>query len=213
MKSLYPEQSQSEQAAKGLQVKILTAPAKLVVGLAESKTFLRVEHAEDDGLIESLIKAVTEKAEEYTHRAFIKQKVMAYWSVFTSYARLPKAPHIALADYLEGDDDFKVERLVSDLWTEVEEGDYTLEGLNEYTLRVPSVFSTTSYSQEPLRVTYYAGYGAEPSAVPEGIKHALKDTIAFLYENRGELQARDGAKIEAMLTKTTQNLLTTYQVY
>ncbi len=52
---------------------ILAAPAVEPLTLAEVKRWLRVDHADDDGLIGSLIKGARERIEARTGRAVIAQ--------------------------------------------------------------------------------------------------------------------------------------------
>ena len=52
---------------------LLTAPVAEPLTLDETRAFLRVEHADDDALITSLITAARLQAEAETRRAFVTQ--------------------------------------------------------------------------------------------------------------------------------------------
>lgn len=56
-----------------LALSLLIPPVAEPVSLAEAKQFLRVDYADDDVLITSLITAAREFCEDWTHRAFYNQ--------------------------------------------------------------------------------------------------------------------------------------------
>jgi uncharacterized phiE125 gp8 family phage protein len=200
-KSLYPTTQQSEQPAEELQIDIISAPAINPVTLPETKSYLRVDVDDDDGLITALIVAATNKAEEHLNRALISQTLMAQWYRFFSVAKLPRPPH-QIINKVE-----VREHEAGAVWEEIAAADYDQSGLECFTIRTSVSFTASGYSEQELRVTYLAGYGIYVAQVPQPICTAIMDMVAFAYEHRGE-----GATA-ALLTPLAKSLLNPYRVF
>jgi len=56
-------------------------------------------------------------------------------------------------------------------------------------LRDGGTYPTDLRAANGLEINFTAGYGSNPSAIPEAIKVAILQYIAFLYEHRGDNQA------------------------
>lgn len=199
MKTLYKTGESARTASTGLQTKVLTEPEEMAISLAEAKDYLKIDHDDEDALLQGLIRAVTAKCENYCGRAFNEQTRRAYWSDFGTYAIIPYPPHNEIES---------VQKYNGSEWADVD--DYSLTGLDHWTISISTTFSTSSLSYNQVRVDYECGY----EAVPDEIIFAIKDTLTFLYENRGELREEGGASLEGFdLTAVTKSLLFKWRVY
>ena len=189
--------------SKGLQTRILTEPTDNLFELDYLKNHLRVDHTQDDILITQLAKSIIAKCEHYAGRAFQQKQIRAQWSEFGNVAVLPFPPHISIDS---------VQRRRADVGGIQQWGDvtYTYSGLDEWKIYIDATFSTVSWQSSETRVDFTCGYDETPSAVYD----AVKDTITFVYENRGEIES-DGGNVlrDFNLTGVTKSLLEPYKVY
>lgn len=155
--------------------------------LNDAKAFLRVETTADNSLIEALITAARHSAERYTNRAFISQpwKVSFPMSECGGWNQIQKSP-------ISGTP-------VAKIWNpETEVFDTDTDAVY-----IPGPgFTIIKYSQgveQPtdvpfgIEVTFTAGY----STLPPALLQALKMHVAYLYENRGDVEAVDGVDMPA----------------
>jgi uncharacterized phiE125 gp8 family phage protein len=199
MKTLYKTGQSAKVPSKGRQTEILTLPTGPIIPIADLKTYAKIDHTEEDMLIQGMLRAVTAKCENFCGRAFQEQKRRVYWSDFGTYGIIPYPPHTSVT---------AVQKKESDEWTDV--SSYTLTGLNHYTITIDKTFNTSGIVGQEIRVDYLCG----AEEVAEEIIHAVRDTFVFLYENRGELKAEDGSGLgEFELTAVSRSLLFNWRVY
>lgn len=169
-------------------------------------------HAEDD-LLEYLIVAATEYAENFTGRALITQTWTGYLDSFPSgdeiIMPLPTLQSITSIKYREYDWE------TDDEWEEVDSDDYidSITGmLGKIVLAYGASWpSYTEYPVDAVAIEFVCGYGAAASAVPESIRRAILLRAATLYEYREDLISGVAAsKIPAPYT--VDNLLWPYRV-
>lgn len=181
--------------------------------LEEVKTFLRIEHDHDDGLIAGLISAARQFCEQATGRSMITRGYSLYldrwpsargtegslsrsgwWdgvregaaAVFDSPAlSLPKPPL------------FSVTRIntynAGNVATEMAAGDYFVD-----TAGTPGRIVLTGSAMPPvpgriangIEIQFKAGYGATPQSVPMLLRQGMRQLVAHLYEHRGDDASR-----------------------
>lgn len=160
---------------------LVMAPADEPVGLSEAKLHLRVDHDDDDDLIQSLITAARDQIEHVTWR----QLLTATWDyscdawpadgVFV----LPKAPlqSVTSISYTN----------TANVTAVVPSTDYLVDTASLRGRVLPAYGkSWPSAGLRPangITVRFIAGYGAA-LAVPAELKAALKLLVGHLYENR-----------------------------
>jgi uncharacterized phiE125 gp8 family phage protein len=184
---------------------ITVQPEAEPVTVRQARDHCRIDHASDDGLLATYIRAARIKAEGFLSRALLTQTLL--WTVRPTTAlhtetaragralRLPRAPvqSVELVSVMD------------------ERGNLT--PLAPATLPVVPPLPFTGYiadlAVEPCRlrigadtplidgrvlrhtnleyiqVTMVAGY-AEPDDVPANVRNAIMMIVAFLYENRGD---------------------------
>lgn len=178
--------------------KVLSAPKSEPISLDEAKLHLRVDHSDEDELINILIQAAIELAELHTNRSFITQTRQMKLDAFPSYYGRPthyngcigviylqNSPLISLSGVDADsnalgityyDQNEAVQTLsTSDYWVDSSSGIPRLVVKNSW----PSTFTMPN----AVTITYTAGYGGS-TAVPAQIKQALFLMIGHLYEHR-----------------------------
>jgi uncharacterized phiE125 gp8 family phage protein len=163
-------------------LQLLEAPAAAPVLLAEVKAQLRIEHPDDDLMIDRLIKtavAYTDAKGALGH-AMITQK-WGQWvnSVPPQYVRLAMGPliEVTAVQYYDIDGALQTDTL----------SNYEITG-TDFTTRIGPKFGfnwpVTQDRADAIRIEYTAGYGATSASVPETLRHAMMLLIGHWYDNR-----------------------------
>jgi uncharacterized phiE125 gp8 family phage protein len=160
---------------------LITPPAEEPVSLAEAKLHLRVDVSDDDALINGLIQAARERAEDILRRALITQTWELTLDQFPSGDEIelpfPPLQSVASIKYTNSNGDesvFSSDDYIVD--TAEEPGKVVLA----YGSTWPSV---TLYPTGAVAVRYVAGYG-EAADVPQTFKQAMLLMAGEWYENR-----------------------------
>lgn len=183
-------------------------PAEPLVALDEARLWIRRDDVDvtiDDVLIQELVSAATGLCEKYTNRCFVERTIAGHFASLVEsnrqnyplpFVQVRRSPIIAISSVsLFVDGDYSVV---------VDPADYEIEKTSGFgRLRFREIPNADDVPY-PIQVVFTAGYGAAAD-VPESIKTAVKQYVAFLYENRGDV-APDGKQgmpleIRAILTK------------
>ncbi len=175
-----------------------TQPTIEPVTLAEAKQHLRVDSNEDDAYIAGLVRAAREWVEEYLDRTLI----LTQWTVrgdrfppdSTDEVELPHPP-MATAGTATA---------ISVTYT-LEDGTTAAYSTNLFRVdrhstpgAVKPLYGQTwpphRQDDNSLAITYWAGYGANSTDVPQGIKNAMLLYVTELYEKRGNGEPPAAAK-------------------
>ena len=186
-------------------MKLKTAPSEYPVTLDEAKAHLSILSADDDVLIQFLIEVATAQAEDITNR------------------QLMSAVHEMTLDTLPERFELKKPPLIS-----VDKIEYIPDGLENYALLDPSLYSVSDYSEparivkkpnisypsiatvvDPVRVTFTAGY-ADAASVPKPIKQWMLIRIATLFEHREEVVV--GVSVSPIVNEYNDYLISKYRV-
>jgi uncharacterized phiE125 gp8 family phage protein len=172
-------------------IEVLEAPADPIVSLAEMKQHLRVDHTDDDQLIEAYTSAASARVDgpaSITGRTFRPTRLRASFHSFGSKICLPYPPIINVIGltYLDSNGDEQ---------TFAETDQWRVIGLNTtlgaeivplYGVEWPSLLTTTD--GDLVRVEYLAGYQSLNSpgdnAIPKEIAQAVKLIVADWYDFR-----------------------------
>ncbi|MGD9644058.1 MAG: head-tail connector protein [Elusimicrobiales bacterium] len=159
----------------------MAPPTEEPVSLAEAKNHLRVDVADDDGLISALIAAAREYCEAFQNRAYVTQTWQLWLDAWPegNEIRIPRPPLQAVnaikyygadgAEYTLAPADYLVD-------TQSEPGRLVLapgRGWPSVTLRPASA----------VCVEFVAGYGA-PNKVPQRVKQAILLLVGHWYDTR-----------------------------
>lgn len=160
---------------------VRTGPASAApVSVAEVKLDQRIEHDDDDALLEALIIAATEYAREFVGKALISEE----WALSLRSAgrdgriSLPVTPVSALVSATYFDADNQAQSLnVSDFYLYSGEDWSYIEPVNG---SWPTVYDRL----DAITVTFTAGFGADAADVPSTIRQAIRLLVGHWYENR-----------------------------
>lgn len=183
---------------------LTTAPVIEPVTVAECKAHMRVDHSDEDVLIEGLMKSAREWCETFTCRQFLTATYelsldeFPCWEVCLHLAPVQSVSSITYYD-TEG-----TSRTLSS-------SNYIVDTKSEPGKVVPEyglVWPVTRLGRpNAVTVTFLAGWTAA-SLVPDSIKTAIKQLVGHWYENRESVQ--EGTYSE--VPKTVEYLLWPYRV-
>ncbi len=172
---------------------VKTKPTILPLNVSDVQEYLRLDNDDDVNTVTDLIETARDIAQEYTNRTFITTEYVLLYDRLPSakicdnnYIKLIKGSIINVSEVKVFNDDATTEVLV----------DYILTHDNMSGRLYPSLecgWTTDKVLQlrNAVQITYTAGYGTARGDVPAGLKNAMMQLIAFLYESRegGEIPA------------------------
>lgn len=163
-------------------LQLLQAPAATPVSLAEAKAQLRVEHPDDDVVINRLINtavAYTDGKGVLGHAMI--QQTWGQWvhSVPPQVVRLSMGPVVSVSavKYYDESGVLQTDTL----------SNYDITGTPFTTQIGPKDgfnWPVTQDRADAIRIEYVAGYGTSASDVPETLRHAMMMLIGHWYDNR-----------------------------
>ena len=160
-------------------------PAVEPVSLPDAKAHLRLDHAADDGLVESLIIAARTHVERETGIAAIEQTWRLYLDDWPAdrCVRLRRHP---------------VRRIESATIFDAEGDPHAIPGewISLDTVSRPARLHVSDAAPPGARmngieIEFVAGLAETPNEVPDGIKRAVLMLVAQWYEFRGAFTAKD----------------------
>lgn len=159
----------------------LAGPEQPAVSLAEAKLHLRVDHDVEDSLIERIIRAATERAEEIQGRAFVTQTFRLGLPRFPRgrVIYLPRPPLQSVEQITYLDPAGEEQTLSPDTYRADPDA---VPG--RVILRRGAAWPETADEPDAVRITYVAGYGDTGAAVPEETRAAILLFVGHLYESR-----------------------------
>lgn len=192
------------------QVPVRTVgPAATPLSLDEVRSHLRVDHHDDDELLEALIDVVTERLDGYTGvvgRALVTQTWRQEWSDFppSRWLSLPLSPvQSVTVEYLDESDVLR-----------------TLDPATYYVVNLPSGpfveldedadWPDTADRPDAVKVTSVCGYGDTAASVPRPIRQAGLLMLSELYEHR-ESVAVGVSAASIPMTLTAERLIAPFR--
>lgn len=169
-------------------IETLAEPTELAVTLEEAKLHLRVDHDEEDALIERLILAATEDAEAFQGRSLTTRTLRLHMDRFPTEngaIYLPYGPVQAVEEvaYIDAGGAKNV----------IASSHYAVDKVRSPSRIVPVAGHTWPNASllaiGAVSVTYTAGYGNGPEYVPANVKQAILLMVGHLYENREAVSA------------------------
>lgn len=167
---------------------LFTAPAQYPVTLQQAKTHLRIDDDQiaDDALVIGLIAAATDYAETFTRRALISQTWDGVMDDFPNgdafRLAFPPLQSVTSITYTDANGDsqtFSSAKYIVDIVSKPA----------RIALAYQQEWPVTREIANAVTVRFVAGYGDDPSDVPEGIRLAMLLMIGHWYENREAIVA------------------------
>jgi uncharacterized phiE125 gp8 family phage protein len=152
--------------------KVLEKATQLPVSMEMVKTYLRLQHTEEDALVEHLIKTAAEWIQESTGKSLLLQTCQYTHS--NQHFFLPYGPVLQITEVKVRGKILTAEQ-------------YTLDPAKGFFTLEQPLFRRSSTK---VTVTYEAGFGENPEAIPEAIRNAILTAIAYLYENRDNAEPK-----------------------
>jgi len=188
-----------------VRLSLVTPPALEPLDLGDAKEHCRVDTSEEDRLIYAYIGAARRYVEEFTNR----QLITATWELWLDHfpcgcgieIPLPPLQSVVSVKYL---DTAGVEQTLatSEYIVDTPAGEVAVPG------RLTPAYSVVWPSTHPVinsvKVQFIAGYGLSPLQVPQGLKSAIREYVATLYQFRedditGTISTSAPIKVDRML--------------
>jgi uncharacterized phiE125 gp8 family phage protein len=178
---------------------ILNHPLAEPLTLIEVKRWLRVDHDDDNQLIEGLVRAARERVEARTGRALLAQTwriVLDQWPAAGRVA-LPVMPVISVAAVRVAN--------ASGQFNAVASSSYSLDARLDPAILTVNQMVQPAVLRGGIEIDVVAGYGALPTDCPQSLRQAMLMMIAEVYARRGpdpenSLKAPIGNEIERLLS-------------
>lgn len=156
---------------------IITGPRTKPVSLTKVKTFLGLNHKQDDRLLNDLIEAATDYAELATEELYINRTYkIVFWGEIPKIIRLGIKPVYTLKQV-------RYRNILSP------KGEWNIANQTEYRLieqHSIMLLNKMCYGlrHSELEIEYVAGYGSRASMTPAFIRQAILDHVHHLYSHR-----------------------------
>ena len=156
-----------------------SAPGVEPLTTAEAKTYMRVDHSEEDSLIDRMVKAGRQHYVEFTHRALINTTYTLKLDAFPVEIRPPRSPLSAVTSITHIDCDGNSQTVatsVYDVDTDTEPG--------RIFLKFNQSWPDTRQINNAVTVTFVAGYGTATSSLPETGRSAVSMLALHFFDLR-----------------------------
>lgn len=183
-----------------MSIEILTQPAFEPVSLTQAREWLRLESDDtaNTAVLQLLIQAMREDAENLTHRAFISRQLrlnLDGWpsdSLYGSSIELPYPPLISVDSFKYVDTDGVLQTLAAN--------QYDVHDESEPAFIIPAhqvTWPTIRQTPNAIQITFTTGYavGSPPDEaaaqenIPSTLKLWMQTKLATMFEHREQLIA------------------------
>jgi uncharacterized phiE125 gp8 family phage protein len=173
---------------------LLSGPVVEPVTLAQMRLHLRITHTDEDESITRMITVARMRVEAQSRRLLIEQRwrlVLHSWPQ-NNVLRLPLSPIIAVEavrvfNALDQPSSVPLAQIVLD------------RSAPSVNLIVTGTLPQPGREWNGIEIDLKAGYGAVAEAVPMLLRHAVQMYSAYLFENRGDVEAPLPADIAALI--------------
>lgn len=178
-----------------MRYEVVTEAAKMPVTLEEGKEQLRVDIVDDDTLIENYLSTATYRCQLAARRTFITTTYDGYFDSWPSREiKFPLPPLQSVTGVFYTDEDGNE--------TEYDSSSYIVDAVSTPgRLRFKDTATTPSVTLQEInavRVRFVAGYGDDPSDVPEIYSQAVRMLLGHYYENREALLVAQGLSLSEL---------------
>lgn len=184
-------------------ITVVTEASTYPLEVKDVKNFLKLDENEDELYVRSLIGSATEYVESYTSLSLINRTLklsldylseidVPLWegtrtgpdiTIRKTIINLPSSP-VSSVTHIKTFDDQDTETTFASSKYYVD----TASKPARIILRSGETWPTALRVGNAVEITYVAGYGTSPKQVPEQIRLAMMQYIAFMYEHRGDFE-------------------------
>lgn len=189
-----------------MTLRLITAPAAEPITLAQAKAHLRVDHADDDAMIEAIIQAARQRAEHETGRTLTTQTWERVLDAFpAAEIELGVPPVRSVVSVTYADPSGATQVMDSDL--------YVLDAIREPGWLLPvSAWPSTAQTVNAVRIRFIAGFG-DGGDVPAAIRQWMLLHIGGMYDNRSSTVVAPGVVAAELPNQFLNGLLDPFRVY
>lgn len=185
--------------------KVIYGATSYPVTLQDAKLHLRVDHSDEDSIIEILLQAATEMAELHTNRSFVtqtRQMKLDYFPGLYGVNHNPWGAGITIQNgnliSISGTDTASSRNTLGITYYDeaealqtVSASDYWVDSSSNIARLIPkNSWPGTFDMPNAVIITYTAGYGSA-SSVPAPIKQAILLILGHLYEHRESVSVEE----------------------
>lgn len=182
---------------------LLTGPSMEPLSLGEAKTFLRVEHDDDDQLIAALIVSARMQLEGQGKIALISQGWRVVLDCWPHHGRIAVKPGPLKTLNAARVYDFRGQPQSIDTQAFVPDFGASAFAFMPWTMQVPGRVAAG------IELDVTVGFGDAAIEVPEPLRQAIRLLVAHWYENRGLVATADKSVV---LPSTVAALIAPYRV-
>jgi len=194
-----------------MTLKLKTPPIIEPIPTAEMKLHLRVDFADDDALIDSLVKASRQHLETITSVVMLSQSWKLIMDAFpdSDTIIIPLAPLISIDSFRYIDS--------SGIEKTFDSSNYIVDTDSipgRLVLRDSAIWPADMLQVvNGVVIEFKAGYGESASDIPEPLRQAIKLFAAHLYENREAVTALNSSQSLVELPMGVRYLIETYRMW
>jgi uncharacterized phiE125 gp8 family phage protein len=180
---------------------LLQGPTVEPLTVAEAKAFLRVTHDADDAVVGALIAAARAQIEALTRRALLTQRwrlVLDHWPADRRIAwRIGPLRTLLAARVFDS----------AGVAHPVDPANFVLDASSDR-LIAPLAPPLPGRCHAGIELDVELGFGSDPAAVPEPLRHAVRTLAAHWYDHRGLIASGGGV---ALLPAGVATLIAPYR--
>lgn len=179
-----------------MSLTLIEAPVIEPVSLIAAKAYLRIDSDLEDSQIEAFIRTARKSLEAFTGRCLIKQ--LWRFTLNAGFASAVSDTHYLQGQYSRGEGGIEIPKSpFIELAGEPHlVDDYGRRPIEDFRIDTSQRLARIHFGPQlarhlngrgTLELLFYAGYGEEPSSVPEAFTQAILMIVAQLYEVRGPI--------------------------
>lgn len=165
-----------------MNLQVIVPPEGEPITVVEAKKFMRVGFDDDDEIIAGLITTAREMLEAKLNVAMLEQTVTEEFDGGKATIRLARSPVVETIEVMFHRADATTEIITAGMF---DRGGNRLKYRYGWPVIQPSGAWPMGRGFAALVITYAAGY-PDTQTLPSGLKTALKQLTAYLYEHRGD---------------------------
>lgn len=181
---------------KSTMLQKLISPVIMPITLAQVKSHLRLDHAEEDDYLVFLIQGATEAVQNHIGRSLILhtwQKVYYHSQCYSQ--RISKQSTLPILLSLPYPPFIKINKIVGNKGGEIQ------QEIKNYQIKFNGDLAIVEINQPWIKidVTYEAGYGDRPDTIPADIRQVILQLVGLFYQKRQSFPLSDEPYLASLM--------------